>query len=55
MTEDEIAPLVDEILAAAKTDDQMRAVRAATALLTGLLTDINRIAYFLQQIAEKQP
>ena len=53
MTEDQIIPTCKRLLSSIKADDESAAQDAACALLAGFLTDVNRIARFTQQIAEK--
>ena len=53
MNEDQIEPLCQRLFNAIKADDDTNAQALACELLAGFLTDINRLAWFTQQIAER--
>lgn len=53
MTEDQIEPLCQRLFMAIKDDKEADAAAFACELLAGFLTDINRLAWFTQQIAER--
>lgn len=50
MTEDQIKPLCTALLTAIKAENDDEIIRTSAELLAGFLTDINRIAWFLEQI-----
>lgn len=56
MTEDQIEPLCLKLFQAIRADDEENSIAIALELLAGFLTDMNRLAWYTQEIAEaKQP
>ena len=53
MTEDQIEPLCQRLYEAIKDEKEDAATALACELLAGFLTDINRLAWFAQEIAER--
>lgn len=53
MTEDKIEPLCQRLFEAIRDDKEGDAAALACELLAGFLIDINRLAWFVQQIAER--
>lgn len=51
MTEDQIEPLCRRLIEGIRDDRHEEIVEAGIALLVGFLTDINRLAWFTQQLA----
>ena len=54
MSEDEIEPLCKKLFLGIIEEKEEQVQSAALQLLCGFLTDINRLAWFTQQLAERQ-